>query len=431
MIVVIYYQMKREQPPYIAYLKQSRRIATFTSVDNPKENTGELEEAFTRGMTFEEWENTHFRTLDGAQTHGWDAVEIVFDVSKPLQVGIEHIGHDNLIFPTSSVDIQSNLYVIRRHPVTKSVLLSFVSKYGFDKIQVDRLIDSFPKEVGDNDDPIYIYKSFCKHDDTVYVSWFHPDKCDDWLKAPIPLYLGRAKQVIRTEMQDQMVETVGPDGTRVIVTNKVPVQVPVWEDLKERQYPIVFLFYNETEQEKIFDHKGRVFLDNPKQEAQTAIASGFVNGLIRATNVYGSIEQDNSGSTAAPRQLETRLESGCIYDKPIKFWGTDYPDSIILNALQHFNVQNSEETGQLNFAVNNRKDSRKTAAEIHSAENQSSLLSSVSLTMFSSYIRKLYGFVWLIVQSRALQGKLRFLPITSVNAMGMPVTQTIVINRRN
>ncbi len=90
----------------------------------------------------------------------------------------------------------------------------------------------------------------------------------------------------------------------------------------------------------------------------------------------------------------------------------------------------------------NRKDSRKTAKEIGAAQQQQTLLNSVQLTLFSTFIRQIYSFVWLIVQSQALQNKIQFLLIqkevpiqhpmvpgqTMTGNNGQPMTQTIWVN---
>ena len=96
---VIDTNIQREQPAYINYLKNSRRLCTFNCLSEPDMDTRKLENDFTRGMTYTGWEKDHYKCLDGAQTHGWDSVEVVLDETKPLNVAIEHIGHDNLFFP--------------------------------------------------------------------------------------------------------------------------------------------------------------------------------------------------------------------------------------------------------------------------------------------------------------------------------------------
>ena len=406
---VIDTNIQREQPAYINYLKNSRRLVTFNSLENSQQDTQTLELEFTRGMTYMGWETPHFKTLDGAQTHGWDSVEVVLDYSKPLHVALESVGHDNLFFPRSSIDIQFAARVIRRYEVTLLQLDKFVATHGFAQEQIQKLKDA-RKDSQKAMETVEVYKHMCKKDGTVYVSWFCLENgVEDWLKAPVPLDL---------ELVDP--KTGAPKATTI--------------------YPYFILPYRESERPHIVDHKGRVYYDRNKQEAQTAILSGFVNGLTRAANIYASPKNED-GTGASLKELDgIALVGGRIFNKPIDFWSTPYPDPGVLRALQYFDVANSQETNQPTFAVNNREDSRKTATEMNIAQQQQQLLNSVQLTMFSKYVREVYTFCWLLVQSQALAGKISFL-LTTVNEpvigplgpvvdpmTGQPLTQPVTKN---
>jgi len=100
---VIDSNIRREQPAFINYIKQSRRILVFKDIGDPGIPTGRLEEEFSRGMTYSGWDIPHFKEVDGSQTHGWDAIEVVFDVSKPLHVALEHIGRQLAEMRTGSL----------------------------------------------------------------------------------------------------------------------------------------------------------------------------------------------------------------------------------------------------------------------------------------------------------------------------------------
>jgi len=402
---VIDTNIQREQPAYINYLKNSRRLCIFNCLSNPDQDTQKLEEAFTRGMTYTSWEKDHYKCLDGAQTHGWDAVEVVLDESKPLNVAIEHIGHDNLFFPRSNINLQFAPRIIRSYEVTLSQLDKFVTKYGFSADQVARLKDS-RKETKREVETLTIYKCYYKREGQVFVAWFSLEAgVDDWLLAPSALDLDIAEQ----QMQPQTVMQADPLTGMPVPTT---VMQPVWVPSPIKLYPIFILPYRQTEKPRIIDHRGRVFLDEMKQEAQTAILSAFINGITRASNVYASPEKED-GTGAALKELENiKLAGGRVLSNPMRFWSPPYPDPMVLGALQQFDVSNSQETNQPNFAVMNREDSRKTAKEIDTANQQQALLNSVQLTMFSTFIREVYSFAWLIVQSQALQNKISFLQVS-------------------
>lgn len=389
---VIDTNIQREQPAYVNYLKNSRRIATFNSLSNPSQDTQKLELEFTRGMTYISWETPHYKNVDGAQTHGWDAIEVVLDSTKPLGVALEHVGHDNLYFPLTSIDIQFSKYVIRRYRMTLLQLETFAKPpFSFAAEQIEK-IKASRKGSAKAAETLDVYKMFCKKDGAVLVGWFCLlDGCDDWLSAPVPLDL----------------ELVDP-----IKGTPIPTSM----------YPIVILSYRETEKPTIVEHYGRVYYDENKQEAQTAILSGYVNGLTRAANIYASPAKEN-GTGGAIKELENIvLTGGRVLSEPMQFWSPPYPDPTVLQALQYFDTANSQETNQPNFAVINRKDSRKTAKEISSAEDQQSLLNSVQLTMFSTFIRQTYNLVWLIVQSKAIRGTIAFLQIETQEPVISPLT---------
>lgn len=394
---VIDTNIQREQPAYVNYLKNSRRLCTFNSLSNPEQNTQKLELDFTRGMTYISWETPHFKCLDGAQSHGWDAKEVVLDETKPLGVALEQIGHDNLFFPCSAIDLQFSARVVRRYEMTLLQLDKFVTTFGFDAAQVSKLRDT-RKGTAKDLETIAIYKQYCKKDGQVYVAWFALDSgCTDWLKVPQVLDLGLVD-----------IKTLQPIATTF--------------------YPIFIELYRESEKPHIMSHKGRVFYDNNKQEAQTAILSGYVNKMTRAANIYASpVKEDGTG--ASIKEVEgLQMQGGRIMNQPINFWSPESPDPQVLTALQYFDVANSQETNQPTFAVNNRQDSRKTATEIGSAEKQQQLLNSVQLTMFSTHIREVYNCVWLIVQSLALKDKIVFLQIQQQQPVLSPLDQTPMVD---
>lgn len=397
---VIDENITREQPPYINYLKNSRRLSIFTSLSNPGQNAQPLELEYTRGMTYTGWEIPHYKNLDGAQTHGWDSVEVVYDTSKPFNCGIEHVGHDKLFFPRSATDLQACSELDRAYDVTIIQLQDFVQRFGFDAKQVNFILNSIKNTKGENE-TIRIYKRFKKLDGVVMVSWYCLEHgCTDWLKKPAQHFVGIKKQ--------------GPDGQ--------------WVDSPLTMYPVFFLPYRETEKPRLIDHKGRVFLDENKQEAQTAILSGFINGLTRASNIYGS-PSGESGDGASLKEIEDiKICGGRILNKPITFWSPPYPDPMVIKALQFLDTSNAQETNQVNFAAMNREDSRKTAKEIDASQQQQQLLNSVQLTLFSTHIRSIYSFAWLIVQSQALQGSIKFLQIAQQNPVLSPVDNQPVID---
>lgn len=399
----------REQPPYINYLKNSRRLCIFTCQDNPDCDTDKLELEFTKGMTYLNWENAHYKAIDGAATHGWDSVEVVFDSSKPLNVGIEHVGFDQLYWPRTCKNIQQAPCIIRAYDFSIIELQKFVTVHGWDATQVNMVIAARKggKKEGET---ARIHKEMFKKDGVIYVGWFCiANGCSDWLKAPQSLYIG-------IDNKSQQVDPMSGQPTTS------------WEPAKIKDYPYFILPYRESEKPKLVEKHGRCFLDGNKQEAQTSVLSSFVNGLNRATKIIASPEQDDGTGNSVREIADTPLEGGVVLNKPMQFYNAPYPDFQILKALQYMDVANSQETNQTNFAVMNREDSRKTAKEMSLAETQSNLLNSVQLTLFSSYIRGIYSLTWLIVQSQALQGNIKFLLVNNPKPQINPLTQQPMFN---
>lgn len=395
-IRVIDSNIMREQPPYINYLKNSRRIAIFECVSDPEQDSDLIEQEFTKKSTYTKWETPHYKCLDGSQAHGWDAVEVVYDESKPGHFAIEQIGHDRLLFPRSAIDIQQCPRIIRCYDVTILQLQKWVKSYGFNQEQVDNLRKT-RKNTQKENETVRIYKLYFKKDGIVFVSWFcTTDGCTDWLKAPVQFYCG----------VDEKQTTMSID-----LMTGMPTPQESWQNKPMELYPILILPYRETEESKVVDHKGRCFLDEFKQEAQTALWSAFINGMNRASTVFASPMQEDGSGSALKELSNVKLVGNRILSRPMQFWHMDYPDPIVLRTLQHAEVTNSEETNQVNFAAMNREDSRKTAKEIGAAQQQQSLLNSVQLTLFSTFIREVYSYAWMIVQSQALQSKIKFLQV--------------------
>lgn len=398
----------REQPPYINYIKNSRRIAIFTP-EIPDINTDKLELEFTKGMSYLGWENVHFKTVDGAATHGWDSCEVVYDSSKPLNVGVEHVGHDQLFWPKTARELQQAPQVIRQYDYSLIELQSFVLKFGWSAEQVQKIVNA-RKDGKKEGETCKIYKRMFKKDGVVYVAWFTPeDGTNDWLKAPAPLYIGIDEQVAGVDPMTRQ-------------------QTMTWQKKPVTAYPYFILPYRESEKPKLLDKHGAVFLHGNKQEAMTAILSGFVNGLNRATNILASPKADDGTGNSVKEIANTTLSGGTILNKPMDFYNSPYPDFQILQAMQYLDTANSNETNQTNFAVLNREDSRKTAKEMSVAEQQSNLLNSVQLTLFSSHIRGIYSLCWQIVQSQALQGLVKFLLVNKPQPQINPFTRQPVID---
>jgi methionine-rich copper-binding protein CopC len=400
-IRVIDSNIKREKPAYLAFITQAKRVAIFKPVKDKTISVVELEKAFSEGMQYSGWEIPFFKVIDGGQLHGWDAIEVEYDETKPLNVGIDHVGNDNLLFPRKARKLESCERIARRYELSAYQLREFVKDYGFSLEQVDKIIG----DCQDEEKLFEIYKVYFKSDKLVYISWYSKDG-SDWIKPPEPLWLGRMtkEQVLSTKLVEQPVIDTST-GLSTVTQVEVPFNETVEKKVYESSYPIKLYTYDITEQPEVTKQKGRAFIDSPRQEAQTAIWSSFVNGVVRASNVYGS--PATPGDNGSLKQIELKLEHGKFYNNPINFWHTDYPPIQVIDAANRLDVKNQEETGQTAYSVLTRKDTEKTATELNMAEKQSQLLSSVQVTLLATFVRDVYSYVWLLVQNYALNGQVQ------------------------
>ena len=401
-IRVIDTNIKAEQPNYLRYVKQSARLAIFKCLDDPRVDDSKvqlIEKDFTAALTYNGWERWVFKMLDGAQLHGWSCVEIEFDESKPGNVNLHAYQHEQVIFPCKARELEFQPWILVRIPLTVHKLKEIAAKYGFDQKQVDLISENF-RDKTEVDQEVTIYKVLMKSDGIVHVGWMDlDDGSDNWLKPFSPLYLGRGK------LQKQLV--MEPDPMTGLV---VPREESSWQPIYEEMFPIKIFRYQETEEEVIVETKGRAFLDEPVQEAETALYSAFVNSAVRASNVYGSPAQPSS-SGGKLNKLDLTLEHGCFYSDPINFWHTDFPTFDLIKAAQALDVKKQEESGKIAAATMSRPDSRKLAKELELAEQTDQSLGSVQVTFLAITLTEIFTHCWAIIQSRALQEKINFVQI--------------------
>lgn len=383
--------IRAEQPQRVAYITQSRRTSVFIG---PKEVTPDkidlLESDFTKVSRYLGWETPFLRTDDGSITHGWDSVEVAFDIDYPGHFCVEHVGHDKLMFDREAEQSENQEVLIRKVNLTALQLRVNVTRFGFSSLQVKDLIDKNKKNEQATKDVQYeVYKCFYRQesDGVIYVGWFEPT-LSDWIKAPEPLFMGiRDITKLKTEVQG--------DGTMD------------YPKVYETEYPFYILRYTESENDKIAETKGRGFLDEPSQNAASCVLSGIVNGTARAYKVYGSSKQNPAQpNTNPPKQLNIVLKPGLLYDNEIQWAHTEYPPVSAIQALNALTSYNKTETAKVDFAVNNRQDSRKTATEVAKADKDSGELSSVQVINLSIFIRQVYTRCWRIYKARVLQGNI-------------------------
>ena len=403
---VIDSNIRKEQPAYVNYLTQAQKLIEMEDKLNPMLPVERAEQEFSKGMRYPKWETEWFQEFDGCQLHGWDSIEVLLDDSRPLNVTLENIGHDRLFFGLDVLEIQNAPMVIRKYSMTRVELDRMVKNFGFDAEQV-RLITEIQK-TQTREVNYVVYKCFFKSDGKVFVSWISLDHSSDWLRPAQPFYNGVREKRMVTQTITTQVQVAGPDGSVSLMPQPQTQQVEEWTDVQEELYPIFILKYDENENHRITDAKGRAFYDCHKQEAQTALISGMVNSSVRASNVYAS-PKNPQGTGIVKFQSDIKIAHGRVCTEPLDFFNMPFPDArTLMPVVQYLDNDSSKETGQFTDLLREKKE-RVPAYAYQTAQQDAALLTSIQITLLSSHIRDVYSYVWRIVQSQALQGAIPFL----------------------
>lgn len=387
---VIHANIRADLGNTMAFLNAGYRLGIFDCVSDPTTDTRELEIQVTRGLTYAGWYREFFRWADGAELFKFDHLEVVFDASKPMHVGFEHVGYNKLYFNKKSRGPRFSEIVIREYDVTPMQLEGFVVSSNFDLDQVQSILQTKENR---RDETFCIYKIYQKIKGIIYVCWYSKDGAvTTWLKAPQKLRLGIYNKITDTNP-----------------TTQQPIEN--WQEQDIENVPIFTYLYQDDENEVLDEHKGRDFLDRPQQEFNTTVITAFANQLVKSGQTYGTPKMDTNDS-AEIKQLDIELENGGVYDHAIDFWSHPAPEVTTLTALQYLDSRWAQQRGKIAASVSNRKDSRKTAEELKQAQGEETKVTSIELSTFSEALREVLNFAWKIIQSQALQNKIILLPVS-------------------
>jgi hypothetical protein len=393
----IHNNIRRDYAPYMQFVREPRRSIILNCLTDTEVKPQVMERDYTRMSRYDGWEQVDFRVVDAASLHGWAAVETCFDTGYPGHFYWKMITPDNLEFDIDATDIQMCGYLAIRVKSSIFKLEELAAAGRMNKDQVAQMRDKYCIETGE-DKSVEIKHLFYKgKDGIVFHAWYNLE-CLDWLADPKPLYQG--KQKMASAFQDT---PLGPLHSGVFGQTANTI----WEPIYEREYPIdIHLFYD-TEDEKIVDHRGHGFFDLPIQSGLTAIWSGFVNGLARSANVFGSPKGATPDGSGVPKPAKAvELLNGYMYDAAVEFWSFPTPSNVSIMAAQALSTENAQDNNQQDFAVLNRKDARKTSKEFDVAEQAQSNVNSVGLMLWAMFQRAKHKRGFAIVQARAKAGKL-------------------------
>ena len=398
---IINTNITREQSAYVQYITQSPRAVICRDSLDSAFDLSRLEVDLTSKLRYDGWQLPLFAAIDGMQQDGYNVVEVVFDKNNPGKVGVEHFSQGEFAFTSDTRDIQAVEMTARTYYFTKTRLLALCGdgsdlESDFSKEQVDKIIDkdpdSRPTESSDaKDKSLYrVYKFMFRISGVVHVAWGVPDTCDDWVRIPVPLFIGRMKQSVQPQ------QAISP-----LLNPQAVQQQPTFERAYETQYPYILFPYLISENDCISDLKGRVFLDQDLQEAVSSLLSSTITQARRAAGLYFSKEVDDPNDDLL-LQKNIFFKSGCLINSKVKELKLSPPDPAMFSSIQMLVQANQNETSQTNFAAMNRKDSRKTATELKLSEQAQQVLSTVQVVLFSIALTQMYRLMVAVTKSRIL-----------------------------
>lgn len=387
---LIHQNINQALPPLLSYLKQSPRMATFVPGDNAY-----LDQEFTRVLQYPGWEVPYIELLDGAELNGLGYMRVKHDATKLGAVAMETVPMNEIIYDRRLKSLQDSPAVLIKHVITSVTFYHWDSFENFDKESdgykaiANKLLSNEVNSVGDD---LVIYETFVKVNGFVYRGWYYKDS-KQWLKQPLPFSNGIEESVPEINI-DPMAMTSEPTYV------SKPVHLTY--------YPIAVKRIAIIENRKHDEVEGRAVDDYHKQEAATTLMTAAVNGSTQAANTMWAPDGANLDGVA-PAQLQFKIKNNAIWKTPMRAFTSPWPDPMIFKGIESVIQQNAMETNQVAWAVNNRKDSRKTATEIEAAQQQQGMLTGTSALVFSIFLRDVLTMTWPIVQSAAKKGTIKFL----------------------
>ena len=466
--------IRREQAPYVKYLTQSPRAVILEDTIDASMDMSTLEKDATKKIRYDGWQLSQFSNIDCFQANGYGVLKIVQDPTTPGELTHESVEFADFGFVADSRDIQQLEMTAQAHYFTKTRLMELKGDpdnpdedSDWNSTQVDKVLNAPPNDnvsIEDYDlrdkSLSQVFEVMFRVKGTVYVGWACPNTCDDWLRVPRQLFLGRRKLIEPKQPAPQPPQVIGqqpPDPQEAqqyqswqaycmqCQAKRQPPKLQDWaltiiqnggvppsEMTYETEYPYVLFPYLISENNTISNLKGRVYLDQDVQEAVFSLLSSACTQARRASGLYGS-KDSTSPNDDVLMQKNIALKSGCILDSKVTFTQLQAPDPGIFSAIQMLVAGNQNETSNVNFAVQNRQDSRKTAKEMSLAEDQAQELSTVQVVLFSLALKKLYSTMLAVIQSRVMAGLITVdptvLPLYARRIIVKPSGDTDVIER--
>jgi hypothetical protein len=427
--------IRREQSAYIQYITQSPRAVILKDKLDPAYDLSLLEVDLTEKLRFDGWQLSAYANIDGFQANGYGIMETVQDTNNSGDIGREYVQFGDFSFIADTRDLQKCEMVGRAYYYTKTKLKEFQESGEWNRDQLDKIINSQP-----NDEQSNIYSGTATINRSLYklmkimfrvkgvvqVGWACPPLCEDWLRKPRPLFVGRRKINEKAAKSAPFVQAisklpVGRDSALKALKSLNPELTdkhveaiqqgrPPSDMEYETMYPYFLYPYLISENDTIACLKGRIFLDQDTQNAASSLLSSLLTKARRSAGLYFSKDTTDPNDDFL-MQKDVYFKTGALINGKIKEFELDGPDAQLFTALQTLISANQQETSQVNFAENNRQaDSRKTATAIKTSVQQQQQLSGVQVTLYSIANKAQLTYECGIIKSRVLAGLIKVQP---------------------
>lgn len=423
--------IRREQSAYIQYITQSPRAVILEDTMDKSFDLSLLEADLTGKLRYKGWQLPAYANIDGFQANGYGVMEVVQELDNVGELADEYAQYGDFSFIADTRDIQKTEMVSRSYYFTKSKLVELSkldSDDKWDSAQLEKLYSGEPNDeqaqvysgsTTDNRSLYKVEKVMFRVKGVVQVGWCAPIQCDDWLRNPRPLYVGRrklnaqaAKAVPYISQPGTNVDAVKQMFPALTDTHIQQIQsgMPPSDEEYETQFPYFLYPYLISENDTIANLKGRVFLDQDTQNAASSLMSATLTQARRASGLYFSKDTTDPNDDFL-MQKNVNFKTGCLINGKIKEFKLDPPAAEMFSAINLLVSANAQETSQINFAETNRQnDSRKTATAIKSANAQAQELSGVQVTLYSIAQQQHLEYKCGIIKSRVLTGLIKVRP---------------------
>lgn len=359
----------REKPIYQQYLATPIRVAVFSDVLSPTANCSPIEDFYTQMFRYNGAVNEFLRLIDVSQLHGYSILEVRFDASMPGLFRFIAHHYEDVSFP--EVDSLDKAYVIT---ICERCSRVEIEQMNISADHKKRLMDFLENE--DKDTNIH------------------------------RVLLNTPNGYLQANYSEHLKDFIVPFAP---FSNGFP-----GSDKELNLFPLV---YDQNDELKLIEKKGRAFYDNDAQRACTVLMSSVVEKHYKASNVYASLDNGGKSLSGDAAALKTQLLPDTIYDKQINFFSPPEPTMAAMQTINTIETVQASSIGQINFAANNRQDSRKTATELNSANQMAGMLSAITIANFSSFLSAVMPYTWKIVMEGIAVGLIQLpdtLPLETV-----------------